>query len=133
MKLSDISIALEPQPQRGPMRAYVQLVIDGWLKIADLKITEKNGQLVLWFPQRGMKARCAACYATIEVRHRYCYHCGEANAAHTEDGKHFQSVAHPICHEARKEIERAVFAAYRKMVEPPGVSLADRVRARAAS
>jgi DNA-binding cell septation regulator SpoVG len=136
INVSEIEITLPDRVRHTRLRAYVSVLIDGWLRVGEMRITEKNGRLTLWFPSRPLHAHCPACSAKVEFKHTYCWGCGAPLPDQTPreaDGslvRMYANCVHPIRQYERSIVERAVFAAYRDAIEGRSRGLASRLESR---
>lgn len=118
MEVTSCRIKLMPGNRADKLMAFVAIVLDDMFVVRDLRIIAgKSGRFVS-MPSRKVADRCGLCSSKNPLCARFCSRCGarldedRAFRGAREQPKLHEDTAHPITHECRAMIERAVFAAY---------------------
>lgn len=105
----------EPTPSNLRIRGYAEVVYDGSLRVADLRIVQGDGRLHVAMPSRPRRTTCRGCGRKTAVMYPHCGWCGLA-ASPRPEGPYYQDLVAPICRAARGYLEEVVLSAYRDVV-----------------
>lgn len=110
MNITDIRFTLE-QNERASVKAYVTLVVDGWLVIKDVRLIQCNGRMVVAMPNKELRSR-ASCGHLNPRTASYCSTCGQPIAKQARKEATYADVAHPVNGTARQRMEKQLLEAY---------------------
>lgn len=118
-------VYVELNDRGGPLRAYVDVVLDSNFMVHGLKVVEGERGMIVAMPSTRPKLMCPSCgHPDRPIVDDFCGNCGgqmpaynervAASAAKQKDGKfraHYD-VCHPLNPQTRRMIEDVVLEAY---------------------
>ena len=109
-----------PQIRRNEQfLAFATVELAGVLTIHDVKVVRSGqGRILVLMPNRPHRVMCPSCQTQVMQVARFCQHCGERLYRRLGDTIDHHDIVHPVCHEQRAAIERAVLIAYANADQP---------------
>jgi stage V sporulation protein G len=136
MDITDIRIHI-PEVRRGrrdntnKVLAYCTVTIGDAFVVRGLRLVDTAEGILLSMPSRKLDDPCPACNRHNRLTARYCNECGgkldpermgrkvDGSPILTRDERRqlYEDIAHPVDWRARDEVENAILAEYRRVVE----------------
>lgn len=122
MNITDIRVRLVGNKD-SRLKAFCSVTIDGDFVVRDIKIVEGRSGVFVGMPSRRMSDHCDNCGGKNHLRANFCNNCGaklkEDRAKKDSKGKMklYADIAHPITIECRRQIRKALRAAFKEEVE----------------
>ena len=125
LPITEIRINLIQPDHAGPGSAQLiagaSMTIAGVFVVRDIKVIAHGDRFIVAMPQKWKTQKCGRCGRKVDVKHRFCGHCGAPVPAVEPEGLDrrdtFYDYAHPITHDCRVQIEAAVLEALQRKVE----------------
>ncbi len=103
------------------LRAYCSLVFDDAFVVHNIRIIEKNGELLMAMPSRKVTEKCRLCGINNSIDSTFCAGCGkrfdDQHELYTK--KVHVDVVHPINADFRSTLEERIFKEYRALLKQP--------------
>ena len=103
---------MEERSAESSVRAYVTMVVDGWLVIKDIRIIECNQRLLVAMPNKERPSKSPCGHSNYHSA-RFCCTCGQRleNRCRRDEVSYID-VAHPTNRQSRTAMEQELLAAY---------------------
>lgn len=116
MGITEVRITLARKFEK-PLLAFCRITIDNKIVAYNLKIIEGEKKRFITMPNRRLTSACQNCGRKNILQAHFCNYCGVKldDRFHQRDCAEFRKdIFHPINADFRKEIEEAIFSAYRE-------------------
>ena len=121
MEISEVTVTLTNN-DNNKLKAFCSVTLNNEFVIKDIKIIEKNRDLMVSMPSRKINDHCDKCGSKNHLLAKYCNNCGirlPENRAKTDSQgriKLHADIAHPINTLCRQNIQNKVLEAFKKEV-----------------
>jgi DNA-binding cell septation regulator SpoVG len=122
MRISDIRITLVDK--EGPVRAYVDFIIEEAMLVHDARIIQIHNpqRLLVAMPSSRRTKHCPGCNAKMFSDSKFCPMCAILQAPHDSRGPKHKDIIHPIHNTFRSKLEELILTRYKEVVAEAAIT-----------